>query len=75
MKNELKKLLYSVLALAALISSFALFTCSLFDIYDFRCNNEIKDGINAIFRLVLSISVNRTATDFKEKLEELEGTK
>lgn len=75
MKNKLKKLLYSVLALAALTSSFALFICSLFDIYDFRCNNEIKDGINAIFRLILSISVNRTATEFNEKLDELEDSK
>lgn len=75
MKNKLKKLLYSVLALAALISSFALFICSLFDIYDFRCNNEIEDGINAIYRLILSISVNRTATYFQEKQDELEHTK
>ena len=75
MKNKLKELLYSILALAALISSFSLFICSLFDIYDFRCNNEIKDGINAIFGLILSISMNRTATDFKEKLDELEDTK
>ena len=75
MKNKLKVLLYSILSLSALISSFALFTYSLFDIYDFRCNNEIEDGINAIFRLVFSISLNRTAADFKEKLEELEDTK
>ena len=75
MKNKLKVLLYSILSLSALISSFALFTYSLFYIYDFGCNNEIEDGINAIFRLVLSISLNRTAADFKEKLEELEDTK
>ena len=75
MKEELKELLYRVISLAALISSLALFICSLFDIYDFRCNNEIEDGINAIFRLILSISVNRGATDFQKRLDELKDTK
>ena len=75
MKNKLKELLYGILALVALISSFSLFICSLFDIYDFRCNNEIKDGINAIYRLVLSISVNRMATGLTEKLDKFKDTK
>lgn len=75
MKNKLKELLYRVIALAALISSLALLIRSFVDLYDFRCNNEIVDGINAIFRLILSISVYRMATDLTEKLDKFKDTK
>ena len=75
MKNKLKELLYHVIALAAMISSLALLISSFVDLNDFRCNNEIEDGINAIYRLILSISVNRMATVFTEKLDKFKDTK
>lgn len=75
MKNKLKELLYRVIALAATVSSLALLISSFVDLNDFRCNNEIVDGINAIYRLILSISVNRMATGLTEELDKFKDTK